>query len=144
MLIRTLLLILALSAAVSCAGLTTTQIYADADEPHVILEYPEVSDLRADFYPARLMRIDGRTIWDTSRRQIRITPGEHEIGLEPSHRLIATYLPKHLDDKKVPTRFTEKTVTAIFEAGKTYVFGAEIEGENFSNWTPVVREKASN
>lgn len=137
----TLFLAAALLPLAGCTSTGTTDIYAAAGEPHVLLSYPSPSELRGDFFPAVLMRVDGRSMRDAQRQTFRLIPGEHEIRLRPTSILILKNLPKSADERKVPGRFREKPVTVTLEAGKHYIFGARIREADYDSWEPIVRER---
>lgn len=140
-LLQATLFSLCLVVIAGCAAKGTTDIYAAADEPHVLLSYPSPSEIGGGFYPAVLLRVDGRSVASAQRLTFRLQPGQHEFELQPSSSMIINNLPKGRQAGKVPGWFERRTVTMTLEAGEEYIFGARIAGENYAGWQPVVRAR---
>lgn len=127
-------------ALAGCSGMGHPALVGGG-EPHALLEIMMAGDVSETQYPAKLEKIDGAQLVQGNRRAFRVAPGEHEVSLSLDAMALARYETGRGNQVRVSSMSAdvrEKTVTVNLEAGKTYKFGAFIEGYRFEEWQPFV------
>lgn len=113
-------------------------ILAEPEEPHAKLEMLRIDNLSEELYPAYLLVIDGEEVRSGARREWRVTPGQHTIGIRPVRKDIERWAPAHARTDNLPDFAEGKIATFTFEAGQTYYFGAYVESFQWNEWKPFV------
>lgn len=132
----------ALSAVLLAACSMGHPALVERSQPHAILEVMVQGDITRTEFPAKLVRIDGRTVLDGGRRTYLIKPGTHTLSFELNVDAIREYesgfgrnFPK---PSKASADVMEKQLTVTFIEGERYKFGAMVENYNYAGWKPFV------
>lgn len=127
---------------VALSGCSTHPAMAGGGEPHAVLRVALAEDVTDTRFPGILKGIDGEGIIQGRRREFWLKPGIHELSIIVDVQGMSRFDNTHsLRMSPEQAEVNKKTITVDFEAGKTYVFGAEATVHSVGEWQPFVVEK---